>query len=48
MIQHHKWSLTELEDMMPFEREIYATLLVNHLKEEEERQKQQQLDARNR
>jgi len=34
--------------MMPFEREIYATLLVNHLKEEEEQQKQQQLDARNR
>tara|TARA_Y100000592_G_scaffold98621_1_gene172205 strand:- start:1419 stop:1553 length:135 start_codon:yes stop_codon:yes gene_type:complete len=42
MIQHHKWSLTELEDMMPYEREIYVTLLTNWVKEENERIKQQQ------
>jgi hypothetical protein len=42
MIQHHKWSLTELEDMMPYEREIYVTLLTNWVAEENERIKQQQ------
>ena len=43
MIQHHKWSLTELEDMMPYEREIYVTLLQPiGFTEENERIKQQQ------
>jgi len=37
LIQHHKYSLTELDNMIPFEREIYVTLLKNHLDEEEER-----------
>tara|TARA_R100001082_G_C4334452_1_gene147190 strand:+ start:790 stop:918 length:129 start_codon:yes stop_codon:yes gene_type:complete len=37
MIQHHNWSLTELENMMPWEREIYVGLLVEHVKEENER-----------
>lgn len=36
-MQHHKYSLTELEDMIPWERSIYVTLLVNYLKEEKER-----------
>jgi len=37
MMQHHKYSLTELEDMIPFEREIYTQLLINHLEEEKKR-----------
>ena len=37
MMQHHKYSLTELENMMPWEREIYIGLLMQFLKEEEER-----------
>lgn len=40
LMQHHNYSLTELENMIPFERDIYVTLLKNHLEEEEERQKQ--------
>ena len=36
-MQHHKYSLTELEDMMPWEREIYVGLLAEHIKEENER-----------
>ncbi len=40
LMQHHKYSLTELENMMPFEREIYTSLLKNHLDEQEERMKQ--------
>jgi len=37
MIQHHNYSLTELENMIPWEREIYIGLLMQYLKEEEER-----------
>ena len=36
-MQHHKYSLTELDDMMPWEREIYIGLLEKHIKEENER-----------
>ena len=36
-MQHHKYSLTELENMMPWEREIYIGLLTEHIKEENER-----------
>ena len=37
MIQHHKWSLTEIEDMMPYERDIYVTMITSWVKEENER-----------
>ena len=33
-MQHHKYSLTELENMMPWEREIYVTLLSQYIEEE--------------
>ena len=38
MMQHYKYSLTELDDMIPWEREIYLSLLTEHLKEEKLRQ----------
>ena len=41
MMQHHNYSLTELEEMMPWEREIYVTLLLEWIKEENERIEQQ-------
>tara|TARA_B110000902_G_scaffold43231_1_gene47493 strand:- start:141 stop:266 length:126 start_codon:yes stop_codon:yes gene_type:complete len=34
MIQHHNWSLTEIENMMPWEREVYVGLLIEHLEDE--------------
>ena len=36
-MQHHKYSLTELESMMPWEGEIYMGLLMQWIKEENER-----------
>ena len=33
MMQEHNYSLTELEDMMPWERVIYCSMLVKYLKE---------------
>jgi len=41
MMQHHKYSLTELDDMMPWEREIYINLLMQFIKEENEESKKQ-------
>jgi hypothetical protein len=41
MIQHHKWNLTELEDMMPYERDIYVALLQKWVEEENEKIRQQ-------
>jgi hypothetical protein len=38
-MQHHKYSLEELDAMMPWEREIYIQLLMTYLEEEKERQK---------
>jgi len=36
-MQHHKYSLTELDNMMPWEREIYLGLLMEFIKQENER-----------
>ena len=36
-MQHHQYSLTELDNMMPWEREVYMGLLMEHLEEEKER-----------
>jgi hypothetical protein len=41
MMQHHGYSLTELDNMVPWEREIYTALLKNYIEEENERLKQQ-------
>tara|TARA_R110002073_G_scaffold330691_1_gene514685 strand:+ start:279 stop:404 length:126 start_codon:yes stop_codon:yes gene_type:complete len=41
MIQHHNWSLTELDDMMPWEREVYIGLLIEHLEEQKKEQTKQ-------
>jgi len=38
-MQHHKYSLTELENMIPWEREVYVQLLIKWLEEEEKRHK---------
>jgi len=35
LMQYHKYSLTEVENLIPWEREVYVSLLIQHLKEEE-------------
>lgn len=36
-MQHHKYSLDDLNNMIPWERQIYVSLLQQHIKEENER-----------
>ena len=41
-MQHHKYSLTELDNMLPWERDVYLNMLVRFLEEENEKIKQMQ------
>jgi hypothetical protein len=41
-MQHHHYSLTELEAMIPWEREVYVSLLTDYIKEENDRIKTEQ------
>jgi len=46
-MQHHKYSLTELENMIPFEREIYLGLLEQHIRDENDRIEKENQKNRN-
>ena len=49
MMQHHKYSLNELENMMPWERAVYIDMLQEHLKRiEEQNRDRAALNARRR
>jgi hypothetical protein len=37
MAQHHKYSIRELEEMHPFERDIYVDMLKDYLEKEKQR-----------
>lgn len=42
LMQFHKYSLTELENMIPWERQLYIDLLKEHLKEHNEKMRDQE------
>lgn len=41
LAQHHKYSITEIENLIPFERDIYVDMLMTYLKEVEEQRNKQ-------
>ena len=41
MMQHHNYSLEELDNMVPWEREIYIGLLMKYLEDEKEQIEQE-------
>ena len=45
LMQHHKYSLTEIENLMPFERDIYVEMLIAHIEQENSKQKDQERRA---
>jgi hypothetical protein len=45
-MQHHKYSLFELEGMIPWERDIYVTLLTQYIEEENQKIKQRLAERR--
>ena len=40
-MQHHNYSLSDIENMMPWEREIYLDMLITFIKEENQKQEQE-------
>ena len=42
LMQHHKYSLTELENMLPWERDIYLALLKDYIENENLKRQQQE------
>ena len=40
LMQHHKYSLTEIENMIPWEKDVYVTLLEQYIEEENLKNKQ--------
>jgi len=41
LVQHHKYSLTEIENMIPWEKDVYVTLLQQYIEEENLKHQQQ-------
>ena len=46
-MQHHKYSLSEIENMVPWEREIYVSLLIDYIKQENEKLRMLKQNMRN-
>ena len=42
LMQYHKYSLGDIDNMIPFEREIYVAMLIQYLEEEKQRLQQKQ------
>lgn len=42
LAQHHKYSIAELEDLIPFERDIYVDLLTDYLEKQKQKQELEQ------
>lgn len=40
LAQHHKYSIEEIENMYPFERDIYSDLLIDYLEKKNKEQKE--------
>ena len=40
-MQHHSYSLSDLNNMIPWEREIYVDMLLENIKEENKKQEEQ-------
>lgn len=41
LMQHHKYSLNEIDMMIPWEKEVYVNMLIDFIKEEEIRMQTQ-------
>ena len=45
-MQHHNYSLSDLEEMLPWEREVYLNLLIQHIEEENMRMRHNKLNQK--
>jgi hypothetical protein len=47
LIHHHKWSLSEIDGMMPWEKHVYVELLNAYIKEQEDQARQKESEYKN-
>jgi hypothetical protein len=47
-MQHHKYNLSDIENMLPWEKSVYVTMLVNFVKEENEKLQQEKISNRSK
>lgn len=45
-MQHHKYNLSDIEHMMPWEKSIYVTMLLKYIEEENEKLQQQKINRK--
>ena len=45
-MQHHNYALSDIENMMPWERDVYVQMLIEHIKQE--KKKQEERNRKNR
>lgn len=38
LMQHHKYSLSEIDSLIPWEKDVYVEMLIHHIKQEQEAQ----------
>jgi hypothetical protein len=48
LLHHHKYSLQEFDEMIPWEKQIYIKMLTDHIKEQNEKLKQLQMQRNTR
>ena len=41
-MQHHKYSLSEIDLMIPWEKEVYVSMLIEFIKEEQDKARREQ------
>ena len=42
LMNHHKWNLSEVEDLIPWEKQVYVDLLEDWIKQKEQEAKDQE------
>ena len=47
-MQHHKYNLSDIENMIPWEKNVYVTMLVNFIKEENEKLQQEKISNKSK
>mgnify|MGYP003340973458 FL=1 len=48
LLQYHKYSLAEFDELIPWEKQLYIKMLTDHIKEQNEKVKQLQMQNKNR
>jgi len=46
LMQHHKYNLSDIDDMIPWEKSVYVNMLLKYIEEENEKLQQQKINRK--